>query len=104
VKIYPQENHLVGQFIREEMESRGWTTRDVAARFTTGRIVSLDSRGEPVTDTDLSELALDFFLTVPCVEMEFSAKFDAKLAQAFGVSRGFFTALHRRWLESVSDA
>ena len=71
----PAEVFHPSEYIREEMEARGWTLHDLACRMT-------------VSDLELNEFALELYFSVgpddPNCHIGEDA--DKRLARAFGVS------------------
>ncbi|MDB5531584.1 MAG: hypothetical protein JWR51_4687 [Devosia sp.] len=83
----PVEVFSLAQYLGEEMDERGWTSWDVAARMG-GKDLSLDA------------LTVDILLAVQGVPREkvvIGADMYRQLERAFGVSEGFLEALNAAW-------
>lgn len=77
--------HLLspGNFIAEELDARGWSTTDLAARM----------GGDPAID----RLTVDMLIAVEDRKMVLDEKTAFGLARAFDVSPQFFVNLDRLW-------
>jgi len=81
-KWTPAETFPPVEFLREEMEARGWTYHDVVAAM-----------GGDTVDA----CALDFMLNATQKGLLVGKAFSASLGRAFGVSDDFFLNLDRAW-------
>ena len=72
----------VSEFIAEEMDARGWTSRDVAARM----------GGDPAVWL----LALDLLLAVHDKALVLDTEMATALGRAFDVDAALFVALDRQ--------
>ncbi|TXH08616.1 MAG: hypothetical protein E6R03_17870 [Hyphomicrobiaceae bacterium] len=79
----PTVVHRLGQFLGEEMEERGWTSFDVAARM--GSDMAVDA------------LFVDMVLVIDRPNAVISVHDYRRLEKAFGVSEGFFERLDADW-------
>ena len=86
-KRIPAEVFHPGEFIQDEMDERGWTTSDVAARMP----------GDP----EVNLLALDIYLSVRDRGVLLDRKMAEGLGVAFGVSAQLFINLDDAWRQSV---
>lgn len=85
------EAFCLGQYLAEEMEAREWTVRDVAMLM------------GPLEDYGINALTLQFAMAVQDDCLLLDAETDAKLAQAFGVTPGFFRNLHEAWRRAMPE-
>lgn len=88
-KRRPAEIFHVGEHIREELEARGWTVRDLAFRM----------GGVTARDIEIDELTVQMTMAVQDLNLLFTEELDAKLARAFDVTPGFLMNLDRAWRE-----
>lgn len=84
----PAECFHPSEFVKEELEARGWTLDDLAMRMAT-------------SEWGLIRLTLDMFMLVSPddANMRIGEDMDRQLCAAFGVSQGFFLRLETQWLE-----
>ena len=81
-----------GEFIREELEARGWTQDDLALRL-------------EWENYEVARLAVAFLVDAPVKGMIMGAPMSADLGRVFGVSPEFFLNLDRSWQpENYPDA
>lgn len=80
------ETFRLGEYLGEEMEERGWTSLDVAARMA-GESLAVDA------------LFVDFVLVIDDPRALISQRDYRRLETAFGVSAGFFERLDAPWRE-----
>lgn len=78
------------EYVREEMEARGWTMHDLAVRMT-------------LHDFEVNQLALEMYFAVGPTDAHAHVgdTMDAQLCRAFGVSQGFFTRLEKAWRDGL---
>ena len=81
----PAEVFPPGEFIADELEARGWTTRDLAERMG--------------GDADMNQLVVDMLVLVPVKGMLLGTATARQLAAAFGTPAEFWVALDRSWQE-----
>lgn len=81
------EAFSVGEFIAEELEARGWSTRD-CARLMGGNI-------------DINELTIDLWLHLKDPQMILSRETADGLERAFGVTSETWLNLDIAWREWV---
>lgn len=79
------------EFIKDEMEARGWTLKDVAARM--GVV--------PLHDYGLHYLALEMYFAVHEPNLRIGQDTADALGRAFGVNPQFFLNLEAAWLASL---
>ena len=90
-KRVPAEVFPVGDFIREEMEARGWSTRRLA----------LAMGGTTADETRTNHCTVDLLLHVTESDDYLGEDEAQKLGRAFGVSGKIFLALDEAYRRSV---
>lgn len=78
------------EFIAEELEERGWTKDDLAARM-----------GD-CHSWDVHRLALDLYEEVRTPDVVVTGGMAESLALAFGTSVEFWVNLHEQWRSQIS--
>lgn len=73
------------EFIAEELEERGWTKDDLAARM-----------GDSYS-SDVHRLALDIYEAVRDPDIDVRGSMAESLSLAFGTSAEFWVNLHEQW-------
>ena len=76
-------------FIQEELDARGWTTRDLAMRMC----------GTTARDVAIEQLALDLYLAVGPQQTGMRIGSTLGLAHAFGTTPEYWRNLERAWLD-----
>ncbi len=85
----PAEVFPPGEFIQEELDARGWTTADLAARMG--------------GDAGINKLTVDLLILVPSKNMLLGEETAHGLAKAFGVSSQFFLNIDAAWQKGATD-
>jgi plasmid maintenance system antidote protein VapI len=88
----PAEVFHVGEYIQDELDARGWTTRDCAEHM-----------GQPDL-VDRNTFALDMLILVPDPRIILCDEQANCLACAFGTSAEIWKNLHAAWLERVRES
>ncbi len=78
-----------GEFIKDELNARGWTTRDLAERMG--------------GDIDRNHCCVDLLVYAPAKGMMLDAETSRQLGRAFGVSDKFFAKLDEQWQQSTES-
>lgn len=87
----PRKFHI-GEFVRDEMECRGWSTRELAARM-------------GFADLDVGTLAMDLLMNVTDNKGVLCSESDYKgLARAFGTSVDIWRNIDKQWRDSQGGA
>jgi plasmid maintenance system antidote protein VapI len=82
----------LGSYLEDEMNARGWTVADVAARMGPGR------------DYGTDYLCVEMLLAVHDRNLLLDDDTAIGLGNAFGVSPQYFTYLHEAWRRHGLDA
>lgn len=88
----PAEVWHPGHFILEEMQERGWSSRDLALKI-----------GGTAREIAINEVAIDLAIYVDDKNLRLGADLIRDLARAFDVSPEFFQNLENAWLAHGSD-
>ncbi len=81
----PAEAFPVGEFVRDEMEARGWTVADVVRHM------------GPAWDNLIGELSIKLLIEVDDPEIPLGDGLASGLANAFGTSADYWLNLDRAW-------
>ena len=79
----PAETFSPGEFVREELDARGWTTADLAQRMG--------------GDLGVNQLSVELMITVDDKGLLMARETAEGLSQAFGTSVEYWENLDRAW-------
>lgn len=80
----PAETFPPGQFVQEELDARGWDTRELAVRMGGDNI-------------DRNQCSVELLIYAPNKEMILDDDTASRLARAFGTSVEYWGNLDRAW-------
>ena len=89
-KRVPAEVFRVGDFIREELEARGWSVAELAVRM----------GGETRKEREIDYLTVELLLEIDDKNCHLGDETAHQLELAFGVNHQVFLALDRTYRES----
>ena len=91
-QAFPPTPFHPSTFIQDELDARGWTRADLANRM-----------GAESCVRNLLVLDMYFEVGPTRTNCRLGEKTDAQIAQAFGISPGFFLRLEAAWLRDMAS-